>query len=433
MIPVQTYAMRRKQLAAQLGQEALAVLSATKEQLRNGDAAFRFRQNSDFYYLTGFNEPDAVLIILGGSGESILFNRPKDPEHEQWTGKRLGQEEAIETLQVQQAYSIHQLGQLLPQLCKDKKSIYYVMGQDAHTEAFLLKTIAQLKIQAKRELPRPVQLCDLEPYLSEMRLFKDAEELGLMQKSADISVLAHQRAMQVSSKCSHEYQLEAELVRTFIEEGCRGMAYEPIVAAGKNACILHYGDNNALIPKDALILIDAAGEYESYAADITRTFPAKGKFSPEQRSLYELVLKAQQAAIAKIKPGLLWSEIQDTILQILVQGLSDLGLLKGSLSTLIETQAYKRFYMHSSGHWLGLDVHDSGHYKQDNASRPLAPNMALTVEPGLYIPEAEDIDKRWWNIGIRIEDDILVTSTGFKNLTAALPVQVDEIEALVCG
>jgi Xaa-Pro aminopeptidase len=425
------FIMRRNQLAQQIGDQALAIISAGREQVRNGDAHYRFRQTSDFYYFTGFNEPNAVLVILGGKdAECILFNQPKNPHEEQWTGIRLGQEDAPAKLGVQMAHPIEELNQWLPKFCSGKEAIYYAIGQDETCEALILKTFLSLKTQTRSGVVRPNKLYDLEPLSSEMRLFKQPEEIILIQKACDISVAGHQRAMQACSTAKFEYQLEAELTYIFTEQGCRGQAYDPIVACGKNACILHYTENNGPLRPGELVLIDAAGEYQNYASDITRTFPVNGKFSPEQHALYELVLHAQQAAIAKIKPDLPWSDLQQIIVKILTSGLRDLGLLKGSLEELIETQAYKPFYMHSSGHWLGLDVHDVGHYKQHGIWRNLRENMVFTVEPGLYIPELPSIDSKWWNIGIRIEDDIFVTSQGHVNLTAELPVQISDIEAL---
>jgi Xaa-Pro aminopeptidase len=428
------YTHRRKQLADAIGEEALAIISAGVEQIRNGDAHYRFRQQSDFYYLTGFNEPNAVLIILGGkNGESILFNRVKNPQAEQWTGERLGQANAISQLHVDAAYAIEELSTWLPKLCLGKKALYYAIGQDPLCEPLILKTILQLKTQTRSGLSRPVQLGDLEPILSEMRLFKSTDEIALIQKACDISVMAHREAMKACSKLQFEYQLEAQLLYTFTEQGCRDVAYDSIVACGKHACILHYTANNGPLRPGELVLIDAAGEYENYAADITRTFPVNGTFTAEQRAIYELVLLAQRTAMKKVKPGLHWSDLQETIVQILTAGLRDLGILKGALNELIETQAYKPFYMHSSGHWLGLDVHDAGHYKQDETWRTLQPNMVFTIEPGLYISESDAVDPKWWNIGIRIEDDVLVKPHGYANLTADLPVEIDEIEALIRG
>lgn len=427
------YISRRKKLAETIGKDALAIISAGVEQIRNGDAHYRFRQQSDFYYLTGFNEPNAVLIILGGKkSQSILFNRSKNPHEEQWTGERLGQEKAVSQLHMDAAYPIEELSSWLPKLCLGKDTLYYAIGQDTLCEPLILKTILQLKTQTRSGISRPVQLGDLEPILSEMRLFKSIEEIALIQKACDISVMAHREAMSACTNLQFEYQLEAQLVYTFTDQGCRGVAYDPIVACGKNACILHYTANDAPLRPGELVLIDAAGEFENYASDITRTYPVNGKFSAEQRALYELVLHAQRTAMEKVKPGLSWSAIQESIVNILTTGLCDLGILKGHIDDLIETQAYKPFYMHSSGHWLGLDVHDAGHYKQHETWRTLKPNMVFTIEPGLYISESENVDPRWWNIGIRIEDDILVKEHGFVNLTAALPVEIDDIEALLC-
>jgi Xaa-Pro aminopeptidase len=267
-----------------------------------------------------------------------------------------------------------------------------------------------------------------------MRLFKDEAELKLLRKAANISVAAHKKAMQCCSQANYEYELEAELMQTFIRSGCRSVAYDPIVGSGKNACVLHYTDNNQPLAANALILIDAGGEYENYAADITRTFPRNGKFSPEQTAIYNLVLKAQKAGIESIKPGLPWNAIQQTIIKILTTGLCELGLLTGSVEDCIANESYRTFYMHNSGHWLGLDVHDSGAYKINGEWRPLEAGMVLTVEPGIYIQEGlKDVDAKWWNIGVRIEDDILVTQSGYENLTAALPVDIHEIEALMRG
>ncbi|MCX7115115.1 MAG: Xaa-Pro aminopeptidase [Gammaproteobacteria bacterium] len=426
-----TYVKRRQQLAAQIGEGACVILGANHEALRNGDAHYPFRQNSDFYYLTGFHEPNAMLMVMGGKqGDSLLFNRPRHPEMEQWTGPRLGQEAALDVLGVQAAYSIDEVAAKLPGLVSGYRTLYYAMGHDAVCEKLILRTMTQLKDQSQKMGSGACQLADSSPLLSEMRLFKSDEEIALMQKAADISVLAHRHAMQRCPTFEYEYQLEAELRYIFTQHGCSGVAYEPIVAAGKNACILHYSANHAPLNPSDLVLIDAAGEFENYAADITRTFPIKGRFSAEQRALYELVWASQTAAMKLVKPGVIWSCLQDEIVRVLTAGLCDLGLLTGTLDGLIEAQAYKRFYMHGSGHWLGLDVHDSGHYRQNNLYRSLEPGMVFTIEPGLYISEqCAEVDSRWHNIGIRIEDDILVTTTGYRNLSADLLVDPDDIEA----
>lgn len=425
------YATRRQRLADQIGKGAIAVLSANQVVIRNGDADYPFRQNSHFYYFTGFQEPEAFLVIVGGqASQSILFNRPRELHAEQWTGARLGQDDAPTVLGVTSAYSIQTFETKLLELATGMETIYYAIAQDRFCEPIILNTIAKLKTHQRAGVSAPYRLADSTPLVSEMRLFKDAEELKLMQKAADISVLAHQRAMKACQHAKYEYQLEAELRYVFTQQGCRGVAYEPIVAAGKNACVLHYTDNQAPLRSGELVLIDAAGEFENYAADITRTFPVNGKFSGEQRALYELVLHAQRSAIEAIQPGMLWSSIQEKILTLMTQGLCDLGILSGKVEDLIETKAYLPFYMHNSGHWLGLDVHDSGQYKQAGQSRVLRPNMVLTVEPGLYISDnVPQVDARWHHIGIRIEDDILVTSQGHTNLSGALCVEIGDIEA----
>lgn len=435
MITQQEYQARRCALAKKLPQGALAIIPSAKEVLRNGDAHYRFRQDSDFYYLTGFNEPDALLVITAAKpGESYLFNRPRNPAQEQWTGRRLGQEGANKELGIDKAYSIDKLTSILPDILTDKTAIFYSIGCHPHVENQIIDALQLVKKQIRRGVKAPESLCDLEPLLSEMRLFKSEAELALMRRAADISVGAHKRAMQACKRVEYEYQLEAELLYEFSRGGCRSVAYDPIVGGGANSCILHYTENNQPLGKGDLLLIDAGGEFENYAADITRTFPVSGRFSEEQRAIYELVLKAQKAGIACIKPGLAWNEIQRTIIRILTSGLCELGILRGGVDALIEAEAYKPFYMHNSGHWLGLDVHDAGRYKLNGEWRSLEAGMVLTVEPGLYISAGIDgVEQRWWNIGVRIEDDILVTSDGHENLTAALPVEIADIEALMRG
>lgn len=432
MISPQEYKARRQKLAASLPADAIAIIPAADEVLRNGDAHYRFRQDSDFYYLTGFNEPEAVLLISATPKRSYLFNRSRNPAAEQWTGRRLGQEEACRVLAVDEAYPIEELDSRLPELISGKTSIYYSIGRHPAFENKIFKAFDEVKKQIRRGIKAPDSFADLEPILSEMRLFKSKAELELMRKAAQISVKAHKAAMRACAKSANEYQLEAELLYEFSKGGCRAVAYDPIVGNGENSCILHYTDNNQPLRKGELLLIDAGGEYENYAADITRTFPVNGRFSEEQRLIYELVLSAQKAGIAAIKPGLAWNEVQLIMVKILTAGLCKLGLLKGSLDELLAAEAYKPFYMHNSGHWLGLDVHDAGRYKLDGEWRLLEPGMVLTVEPGLYISAGmEGVDSRWWNIGIRIEDDIVVTPDGHENLTAGLPVEIAEIEALL--
>ena len=433
MIAKLEYVARRQALARKLPAGAIAVVAAANEVSRNGDAHYRFRQDSDFYYLTGFNEPEAVLIISAGSkGDCVLFNRARNPSEEQWTGKRLGQDDAGQILGVNEAFAIDTFAGRLPEFIANKTAIYFDLDLYPAYEKQIWNAIKTVKGQVRKGVSAPQMVCDLAPLLGEMRLIKSKAEISLMQKAADISVAGHQKAMHRCRHLEWEYQLEAELVYEFSRQGCRAMAYDPIVGGGENACILHYTDNKQRLRPGDLVLIDAAGEFENYAADITRTFPINGCFSGEQRAIYDLVLTAQRAGIAGVKPGVAWNSIQQTMVRIITVGLCDLGLLKGNVDNLIEKEAYKPFYMHNSGHWLGLDVHDCGQYKVNNEWRLLEAGMALTVEPGIYItPTIAGVDPRWWNIGVRIEDDILVTTEGCHNFTKALPTSINEIEALM--
>ncbi|CEG55583.1 Xaa-Pro aminopeptidase [Legionella fallonii] len=435
MITQKEFQTRRQKLAEQLPANSVALIPAGRERLRNGDSHYRFRQDSNFYYLTGFNEPDALLVLINGNEvQSILFNRPRNPTEEQWTGKRLGQEGAIKELQMDHAFPLAAIAEELPKLFAGKSTIYYALGCSNQLEKQIIDSLNVLKAQVRRGVKAPESLSDLEPILGEMRLFKSEAEIDLLRQAARISVEAHKRAMQLCQNMEYEHQLEAELVYEFSRQGCRSVAYDPIVGSGENACILHYTENNQPLRRGDLVLIDAGGEFGNYAADITRTFPVNGTFSPEQKSIYELVLKAQRAGIAAIKPGLPWNSVQQIMIQILTEGLCELGILKGAVADLIAKEAYRPFYMHNSGHWLGLDVHDAGSYRIDGEWRLLQPGMVLTVEPGLYISSGmEDVDKRWWGIGVRIEDDVLVTQTANEVLTSALPVHVDDIEALMRG
>ncbi|WP_367607585.1 Xaa-Pro aminopeptidase [Legionella sp. W05-934-2] len=435
MITVEEYRQRRERFAQGMSPNSIAIIPGASEVLRSGDSHYRFRQQSDFYYLTGFEEPDALLIIMATEKPvSILFNRSRDLASEQWTGRRLGQEEAPKKLLVDFAYPIETFEERIPELLADKTMIYYHLGQYPRWDNAVISGWEQVKKLYRKGVTAPQGMLEISPIVSEMRLFKSKAEIALMKQAAAISVAAHKQAMRHCPKAENECELEAVLIYEFTRQGCRYPAYEPIVGSGENATVLHYGSNNQSIDKKGLVLIDAGGEYQNYAADITRTFPASGKFSPEQKAIYEWVLKAQKAGVALIRPGVLWHEIQQTMVQILTEGLVSLGLLTGSVESLITTQAYRKYYMHNSGHWLGIDVHDCGAYKRDNQWRPLQSGMVLTVEPGLYVhPELDDVDDRWRGIGVRIEDDILVTETGHLNLTAELPVEVEEIEALMRG
>ena len=435
MISKSEYQQRRQQLATRLPAGSLALIPAARDCLRNGDAHYRFRQDSDFYYLTGFNEPDALLLIIAGTtGESVLFNRPRHFAEEQWTGVRLGQTGACEQLGVSNAYPITELATRLPEWFANKTAIYYPINRYPACDQMVMEVWKKTKGQTRQGVEAPHAFADVTSMIGEMRLIKSHAEMEVMREAARISVAAHQRAMRACRSAQFEYEIEAEIIYELTRQGCRSMAYDAIVAGGSHACILHYTDNNQPLQRGDLLLIDAGGEYQNYAADITRTFPINGQFSGEQKAIYELVLAAQHAGIACIRPGALWEDAQDAIVRVLTAGLLDLGLLQGTLEELIATQAYKPFYMHRSGHWLGLDVHDVGQYKIDGHWRQLAPGMVLTVEPGLYIHDSiPGIDPRWHGIGVRIEDDIAVTTDGHENLTAALAVKVTDIEAWMRG
>jgi Xaa-Pro aminopeptidase len=435
MIKLKEYQARRKALAMHMSPGSIAVIPAKNELLRNGDAHYRFRQDSDFYYLTGFDEPDALLLITSGEKtQSILFNRPRERLSEQWTGRRLGQEDALSVLGVNEAYSLSCLDERLPEILAGRTTLFYTLGRYPTWDTHILQAWQKVKDQVRKGIIAPDTLCDLLPMMGEMRLFKSEAEIALMKQAAKVTVAAHQRAMRSAQSATYEYELEAELLYEFTRQGCRSVAYDSIVAAGDNACVLHYTANNQALKNEQLILIDAGGEYQNYAADVTRTFPHNGTFSVEQRLIYELVLNAQKAGISCVKPGCPWNEIQQTMLKVLTTGVVDLGLLHGNTDDLIATKAYSEFYMHNSGHWLGLDVHDVGLYKINDRWRALEAGMVLTVEPGIYIPsDAQHIAPKWRGIGVRIEDDILVTPNGHENLTKDLAVETYDVEALVCG
>jgi len=434
MVKMSEYAKRRKQLMAKIGSTGIAILPASTEILRNGDATYPFRQQSDFYYLTGFDEPEAVLVLAPkrAEGEYILFNRVRDRDREIWDGPRAGQEGAKKDFLADQAFPIETFDKLLPELLIGRETIHYQLGSNPAFDKTLMKAVNQIRGKIRTGLQSPIVFADVTAALHEMRLFKSPDEIALIQKAIDITKDAHIRAMQACKPGIYEYQLEAELLYAFMHQGARAPAYNPIVGSGRNSCILHYVANNKKIEDGDLVLIDAGAEYQNYAADITRSFPANGKFSAEQRAIYELVLASQLAAIKSIKPGTAWTKPQEVIVKIITQGLLDLGILKGRLDDLIEKESYFPFYMHRSGHWLGLDVHDAGSYRVDKKWRPLQAGMAITVEPGIYISaDIPGVAKRWHNIGVRIEDNILVTAKGCEVLSEAIPKTVKDIEAIM--
>jgi len=435
MISMKEYARRRKALMQLVGVDGIVIVPSAPEQLRNGDAVFPYRQYSDFYYLTGFKEPEAVLVLLPKrkEGEFILFNRVRDPAHEVWDGPRAGQKGACRDFHADQAFPIGEFEAKLPELIAGKKTIHYPLGWSHAFDAKIMKGVKAVRGLARKGLLPPNEFIDVADALHEMRVIKSPAEIRLIKKAVEITVEAHKQAMRACKPGKYEYELEAELSYEFQRHGARYPAYTPIVGAGKNSCVLHYVDNNQKIQNDDVVLIDAGAEYEYYAADVTRTLPANGKFSDEQRAIYNIVLEAQLAAIKTVRPGSPWSKAQDTIIRIMTRGLMDLKILKGKLETLIKEKAYLPFYMHGSGHWLGLDVHDVGRYRSTKDKwRTLKTGMILTIEPGIYISAGiKGVHKRWHNIGVRIEDDILVTQKGCEVLSADVPKTVSDIEALM--
>ncbi len=430
------YRKRRKELMAQMEPNSIAILSAAESVIRNGDTHYPYRQSSDFHYLTGFGEAEAVLVLIPGrqQGESLLFCQEKDPVKELWNGTLLGPEAAIEQLGLDDAFPITDIDDILPGLIEGRERVYYSMGSDVNLDKRVMEWVKVVRSKVRSGVHPPGEFLVLDHLLHEMRLIKSKAELSLMRESARIAVRAHQRAMQLCRPGIHEYELEAEYLHEFARSGCRSPSYPAIVASGANACILHYTENNALVRDGDLVLIDAGCEYQHYASDITCTFPASGRFSPEQKAIYELVLEAQLAAIEKVKPGNHWDDPHNTTVRVLTEGLKKLGLLKGKVDKLIESGAYRDFYMHRAGHWLGMDVHDVGDYKIEGKWRQLEPGMVLTVEPGIYIaPDNKKVDKAWRGIGVRIEDDVAVTKNGFEVLTAGLPRTVEEIERFMAS
>ncbi len=434
MIKMTEFAKRRKQLMECIGPNNIAILSAAPSVARNYYHEYPFRQHSDFYYLTGFEEPEAVLVLAPKrkAGEFILFNRVRDREKEIWDGYRAGQEGACKMYGADQAFPIHELANKLPELLEGRNEVHYPIGHDRQFDDVILKAVNQMRGKVRQGVQAPITFIDVNPSLHALRLLKSPHEIALMRKAAEISAEAHLRAMQVCKPGMNEYQLEAEITYEFQRNGARFHAYTPIVGSGANTCILHYNSNNQVIKNGDMVLIDAGCEYQYYASDVTRTFPANGRFSTEQKAIYEIVLEAQLAGIKAVRPGVAWPVIDEICVKIITQGLIDVGLLKGKLSALIDKKAYFPFYMHRSGHWLGLDTHDAGGYKIGDKWRKLEAGMVRTVEPGIYISaDIPGVHKRWHNIGVRIEDDILVTTKGCDVLSHAAPKTVKEIETIM--
>jgi Xaa-Pro aminopeptidase len=432
-MPAANYARRRKQLMRLIGEDAIVIVPAAIERVRSRDTFYPYRPDSDLWYLTGFPEPEAVLVLVPGRahGETLLFCRERDPEREGWDGPRFGPEGAVEAFGLDDAYPITDLDDILPGLLEGRSRVYYHFGRDQDFDLKLIGWLNRVRALVRQGAQPPHEFLELGHVLDELRLFKDAAEIRLMQRAADISVLAHEAAMRAARPGIREYELQAAVEHAFRMHDA-APAYGSIVGAGANGCVLHYHANNAIARDGDLVLIDAGAEYRGYAADITRTFPVNGRYTKEQRALHELVLAAQAAALEQARPGVPYEAGHNAAVQTLTEGLLRLGLLKGRLEKNIADGHYKRFYRHKTGHWLGLDVHDVGEYRLDGQSRLLEPGMVFTIEPGLYI-SADDasVASKWRGIGIRIEDDVLITKDGHRVLTAALARSADETEAFM--
>jgi Xaa-Pro aminopeptidase len=429
------FAKRRKQLMRMIGDDGVAIMPAAPVRFRNRDAEYPYRQESDFYYLTGFPEPEAVAVMLPGRkpAEYVLFCRERDPAMEVWIGTRAGQEGACEIYGADDSFPIGDIDDILPGMIEGRERVYYTVGVDPDFDQRVFSWVNRIRKSGRSGSRAPEEYVSLEHLVHDMRLFKSKSEIKTMRRAMEISMDAHRRAMEVCRPGMYEYEIEAEFLHHFRRHQSVP-AYSSIVGGGGNGCVLHYVDNRDELRDGDLLLIDAGAEYDYYAADITRTFPVNGRFSPAQKAIYELVLAAQAAAIAKVQPGRHWNEPHIAAVETLTAGLLELGLLKGKLGQLIRDEAYRKFYMHRTGHWLGMDVHDVGDYKVGGEWRELEPGMVLTVEPGLYIPAgSKGVAKKWWDIGVRIEDDVLVTPTGHDVMTAGAPKAVADIEALMGG
>jgi len=425
---------RRKELMAQMEENSIALVAAAPQVTRSNDTEYPYRQNSDFYYLTGFEEDEAVLALIPGreQGEAVLFCQERDKTKELWTGILLGPERAGKNLLVDDAFPMGDVDEILPGLIEGRERVYYSMGRDHRFDQRIMEWVNNIRSRVRLGAHPPGEFLVLDHLLHEMRLIKSPLEIELMEHAAQISARAHERAMLAARPGLHEYHLEAELQYEFLRSGARAPAYNSIVASGANACILHYVSNRDELKDGDLVLIDAGCEFHGYAADITRTFPVNGQFSAEQKALYDVVLEAQLAAIDAVRPGAPWDAPHNATVRVITEGLVKLGLMKGDVDALIEDEAYKDFYMHRAGHWLGLDVHDVGDYKIDDNWRLMEEGMVTTIEPGIYVaPDNKKVDAKWRGIGIRIEDDVLVTKSGSRVLSHDVPKTTEEIEALM--
>jgi Xaa-Pro aminopeptidase len=426
---------RRRQLMRMMGKGSIAILPAAPVRRRNRDTEYAYRQDSDFLYLTSFPEPESVAVLIPGRahGEYVIFCRDRDPLRETWDGRRAGPDGAIKDYGADDAFPISDIDDILPGLLERCERVFYTMGVHPEFDTRLMGWVNELRAQAGRGRHTPQEFIALDHLLHDMRLYKSRAEISAMRKAARVAAGAHCRAMRIVQPGMREFEIEAEFLHEFRRHGYEP-SYLPIVGGGENACILHYTDNSAELTDGDLLLIDAGCEVEGYASDITRTFPVSGQFSAAQRAVYDVVLKAQQAAVNAVAPGRHWNEPHDAAVRAITRGLVKLGILKGRVPSLIKSEAYKRFFLHRTGHWLGLDVHDVGDYKVGEEWRVLEAGMVLTVEPGIYIPPgSKGVAKKWWGIGIRIEDDVLVTKEGHEVLSRAVPKDPDEIEALMAA
>ncbi|MEM8593603.1 MAG: Xaa-Pro aminopeptidase [Pseudomonadota bacterium] len=436
MISATEFKQRRHALMGRMDGNSIAIIPSANEVMRNSDVDYPFRQDSDFYYLTGFDEPEAVLVLIPGSevAETLLFCRAKDQKMELWNGYRCGPDDAPTRYGVDDAFPIDDINEILPSLLEGRAKTYYAIGRNKILDESIAGWVNDLRGRARSGVQIPTDFSDLNHHLHDLRLFKSAAEQAIMRQAGEISARAHCRAMQLCEPGMYEYQLEADILHEFHQSGARLPAYNSIVGSGDNACVLHYVENRRKMEAGDLVLIDAGCELEYYAADITRTFPVNGVFTQEQAALYRIVLEAQKAAIASVKAGAHWNVVHDTTVDVIVDGLMELKLLKGSREEIIEKRRYSDFYMHRAGHWLGMDVHDVGAYRIDDHWRCLEPGMTFTVEPGIYVsPSNSDVDARWRGIGIRIEDNVLVTKSGCDVMTDGVPKEIDDIQRLMAG
>jgi Xaa-Pro aminopeptidase len=430
------YKRRRRQLMGRMGPDSIAILPTGREQIRNRDVHYPFRPDSDFYYLTGFAEPDAVLVLVPGRahGEYLLFCREKDPTKELWDGYRAGLEGATTDYGADDAFPVTDLDDILPGLLEERERVFFAMGTDPAFDKKVSDWVGQVRSRGRSGVNGPTEFLALDHFLHDMRLYKSRSEVATMRRAARLSAKAHTELMRRCEPGIYEYQLASMFSHHCQIKGAAHLAYPSIVGGGNNACVLHYVENSAPLNDGDLVLIDAGCEMDCYASDITRTFPVNGRFSKPQQALYELVLEAQAAAIDKVRPGNHWNDPHQAAVRVLTKGLLKLGLLRGTLAKALKAQSYTKFYMHRTGHWLGMDVHDVGDYKVDGHWRVLEPGMVLTVEPGLYIPRgAKGVAKKWQGIGIRIEDDVLVTRGEPDVLSRDVPKSVAEIEAVMAA